>query len=297
MTTSTWRTTRLCLLLAMSTASSAFVLLPPRQAPLLVSHIPLRSSAPSDSASDDSYFSEYESTAADDNDKDTGLVEEIVNLLPTNFVVDKLSPQETASINEALYKLETLNPHDAMSPLLNGVWELRYIGGYAQEFALNSPTRQLALFLYSGGYSPGLFCYQLALGLPKAILDLQSSPLTITIGRSQPRVEAGIEFKVLGNTETVKVQARLEVESELRLRETYQSVTVLGREQPLPGWIQYARDLYVTYVDEDLLVVRDASGIPEVLVRPDKQFRNNWGNEPSSFVDLTPPGDGDDPEF
>jgi hypothetical protein len=38
----------------------------------------------------------------------------------------------------------------------------------------------------------------------------------------------------------------------------------------LPEFLQYSRDLFVTYVDEDLLVVRDGSGIPELLVRPYK---------------------------
>lgn len=36
----------------------------------------------------------------------------------------------------------------------------------------------------------------------------------------------------------------------------------------LPEILQYSRDLFVTYVDEDLLVVRDGSGVPELLVRP-----------------------------
>ena len=42
---------------------------------------------------------------------------------------------------------------------------------------------------------------------------------------------------------------------------------MLGSKVDLPQAAQYSRDLYVTYVDEDLLVVRDASGVPEVLVR------------------------------
>ncbi len=47
-----------------------------------------------------------------------------------------------------------------------------------------------------------------------------------------------------------------------------------------PQALQYARDLYVTYVDEDLLIIRDASGVPEVLVRKEKTFSKNWGTDP-----------------
>ena len=36
----------------------------------------------------------------------------------------------------------------------------------------------------------------------------------------------------------------------------------------IPEPLQYSRELYVTYVDDDLLVVRDGSGVPELLIRP-----------------------------
>jgi hypothetical protein len=72
--------------------------------------------------------------------------------------------QQRATINEAIYQLEALGSSSGgstttpvtSSPLLNGVWELKYVGGYTLDGALPSPTRQLALFLYSGGYSPGV---------------------------------------------------------------------------------------------------------------------------------------------
>jgi hypothetical protein len=88
------------------------------------------------------------------------------------------------------------------------------------------------------------------------------------ISREQPRIEASVPVKFLGGTENeVQVTARLDVDSSVRLTETYESATVLGNSIDLPQAVQYSRDLYVTYVDEDLLVVRDASGVPEVLVR------------------------------
>jgi hypothetical protein len=88
------------------------------------------------------------------------------------------------------------------------------------------------------------------------------------ISRVQPRIEAKIEIKLFGgSTDTVEVKARLEEDSGLRFTETYESASVLGQTVDLPDALQYSRDLYVSYVDEDILVVRDGAGIPEILVR------------------------------
>jgi hypothetical protein len=63
------------------------------------------------------------------------------------------------------------------------------------------------------------------------------------------------------------VRARIEEQSGLRFAEVYESASVLGQNVDLPEALQYARDLYVSFVDEDILVVRDGAGVPEILVR------------------------------
>jgi hypothetical protein len=241
------------------------------------------SDPPSDTSSDDTYS--YGDVTVDtdtepyESDAGETLVSNVMDLMPSSL--GEASTETRTAINEALYKLEALNPtkNPTTSPLLNGVWELRYVGGYAPDWALQSPTRQLALFLYSGGYSPGVFALGLAQKLPTALVDV--GDLEISISRQQPRVEASIDVKLFGGAESnIKVTARLDVESDIRLRETYESATVLDRNVELPQALQYARDLYVTYVDEDLLIIRDASGVPEVLVRKEKTFSKNWGTDP-----------------
>ena len=261
-----------------------------RQSPLF--------SEPSDTSSDpdDDYVINVE---GEDYDATPGevLISNVMDLMPSSSSLarDGVSSETRAAINEVLYKLEALNPtkdQPALSPLLNGVWELRYVGGYTPEWTLPSPTRQLALFLYSGGYSPGIFALELAQKLPAALVDV--GDLEISISRQpQPRVQAVVDVKLLGGAESsqIKVQARLEVMSDVRLRETYESATVLGQVVEIPTQLQYSRDLYVTYVDNDLLVVRDASGVPEVLVRKEKTFSQNWGTEPSALDDMVPPGE------
>ena len=122
--------------------------------------------------------------------------------------------------------------------------------------------------MYSGGYSsPRLFALTLlAKQLPTQLVDV--GELEISISRDQPRVEATVGVKVFGGVENeVVAKSRLVVESDVRLPETYESATVLGNSIDLPEQIQYSRDLYVVYLDDDLMVIRDASGAPEVLVR------------------------------
>jgi len=254
---------------------------------------------PSDSSSEDLYTEEDISPDAVTVDVSTepltpaeSMVSSVLDELPDGVTTTSVPSEQRARINESLLKLEALNPTEstARSPLLNGVWSLRYAAGYSEEWALPSPTRQLALFLYSGGYSPGLFALSLAQKLPSQIVDL--GDLEISIARDQPRIQAKIIVKFLGRADSeIVVNAHLTVDSDVRLTETYESASVLGQSVDIPGQIQYSRDLYVTYVDEDVLIVRDASGVPEVLVRKEKVFKQNWGTEPDEIEDLMAPGE------
>jgi len=227
-------------------------------------------SFPSDSSSEsvvDVQSNEYEPSESEN------IVSSILDSLPTNSgdavgPLAAISKESRSTINEALLALEGMNPTTEVSssPLLNGVWSLRYAGGYDEEWALPSPTRQLALFLYSGGYSPGLFALRLASSLPAG--SVETSDLEIAISREQPRIEASIDVSLFGgSSNSVVVEARLNVVSDVRMIETYEGATILGQSIDLPQAVQYSRDLYVTYLDEDILIVRDGSGVPELLVR------------------------------
>lgn len=171
-----------------------------------------------------------------------------------------------ATVTEAVLALEATNPTEdpATSPLLNGRWDVAF-SGYAPG-PLPSPTRPLALALYAGGFTPGQAGLALAGLLPDALAD--AGPLQLTIGRDQPRCEALTSVSLAGlGAQDVTVRTRLEAETGVRLRETYASCEAFGRTVDVPAALQYARKLYVTYVDDDLLVVRDESGAPDVLLR------------------------------
>jgi len=265
----------------------------------------LRSMSDDDSPSDtsgDPYYDDDEIVTVESEQfaptESEVLVTSVLDLIPTTVGLAP-SEEKRAEINEVLLKLEALNPtpQPAMSPLLNGVWELNYAGLYSSKGSLLSPTRQLALFLYSGGYSPGLFALQLAKQLPSGLVDIVGSP-DITISREAPRVEGQVTVKTLvGGESSVNVKSNLEVVSDIRLRETYESATGFGgRVVDLPGFMQYTRDVYVTYLDEDLLVIRDGSGVPELLIRKEKSFTRTWGDEPITIDDNLAPGEEDDAE-
>ena len=275
-------------LASLALVANAFVVVPQQQRSSPWSRLSM--SEPSDTSSDSDYITV--DTEPYEPSKEDVLVSNVMDLMPSTL--GDVSPETRSAINEAIYKLEAVNPtsEPTMSSLLNGVWELRYVGGYDGSWALPSPTRQIALFLYSGGYSPGIFALGLAQKLPSQLVDV--GDLEISISRDQPRVEAKVAVKAgMGSAEAaVSVKARLEVESDIRLRETYESAKVMDQTINLPTLLQYSRDIYVTYLDDDLLIVRDASGIPEILIRKQKRFSQNWGSEPSDLDDMTPPGEG-----
>lgn len=103
----------------------------------------------SDGTPSDSTAEVIEATAEPETPPSSSSASALIDTLTSG---DASSKSQRIIVNELLYKLERTNPTDeaAASPLLNGVWELVYNGGYSDGL-LASPTRQLALFLYAGG--------------------------------------------------------------------------------------------------------------------------------------------------
>ncbi|CBN75326.1 conserved unknown protein [Ectocarpus siliculosus] len=168
------------------------------------------------------------------------------------------SKQMRTEVNELMLKLEPMNPTDkpAASAILNGVWE----------------------FLYTGGLSPGTLAVQVLSRVAKtfsAVVDLKG--ITLTINRDQPRVEAAVKASVFGTEAQVKVRTRLEQKSDMRLQEVYEEAEVAGVTIPIPARIQPRRTLYITYLDDDIMIARDDTGAPDLLVRKQKyDVRISW---------------------
>merc|ERR1719327_1730482 len=203
-----------------------------------------------------------------------------------SVVGDAVSSDLRDEVSELLVKMEAKNPTEepATSALLNGVWDVAY-QGYAPG-PLPSPTRPLALALYAGGFTPGVAGLTAARMLPDALADVGS--LEIAITRDQPRVTASTSVSLAGlGAQDFEVQTSLEAETGIRLKETYASLKAFGREQDIPANLRYSRKLFVTYLDEDILVMRDESGVPDVLLR-------KGSPEGADLPDEGVPSDGSD---
>ena len=46
----------------------------------------------------------------------------------------------------------------------------------------------------------------------------------------------------------------------------------IGIKVPLPPPLQFKRTLFVTYLDNDILIARDNAGSPDLFVRKEKEF-------------------------
>lgn len=130
---------RIIIVAALAALANGFVAAPLRSNARFTSSLAM--SEPSDTSSDDPDILTVDNEPYTPTDEEA-LVNNVLDQLSTGLA-GELSSETRSAINEALLKLEALNPTEnpTMSPLLNGVWELKYAGGYASDWALPSPTR------------------------------------------------------------------------------------------------------------------------------------------------------------
>lgn len=215
-----------------------------------------------------------------DTDVSEGIKAALVELIDENNV------EYRSQINEMLYQLESRNPtqYPTTSPLLNGDWEFKYIAGIAPG-PVPSPTREIALFMYAGGYTPGKFIYDISNKLPSSLFEISGTK--ISISASQPRGQISANVKVFNNSFPVTLRTSIEAESDVRMKETYLDAEAVGRDITLPSQLRTERVIYITYLDEDLLISRDESGTPDVLYRVASSSSSSMPT--SSSEDSEPP--------
>ena len=78
-----------------------------------------------------------------------------------------------------------------------------------------------------------------------------------------------MQVRVLSLENTLKLSSRLEAESGVRLVETYDAAEseYMALRLPFQSPVQFKRSVLVSYLDEELLVVRDSIGRPDILMR------------------------------
>lgn len=190
----------------------------------------------------------------------------LLSLMLDGLSVDSGTRNE---MNEALLRLEKGNPTEqpTYSRLLNGVWELKFAGAPGPGL-LDSPTREIALALYATGYSAGSLLQGLS-KLPSPLASsLEGATVTITAQEvGQPRATTDVSLRLIGNVQHLSLRSNLIPMSDVRLREDLVEAEAFGQKTLVPGPLARTRQLFITFLDEELLVVRDESGVPDVLVR------------------------------
>merc|ERR1719198_1299845 len=99
------------------------------------------------------------------------------------------------------------------------------------------------------------------------LVDVQDTYLTI--GPDQPRATSEVSVRLLSFENTIKLASRLEAESAVRLMETHDAAEseYMSLRLPFQSPVQYKRSVLISYLDEEMLVVRDSLGRPDVLMR------------------------------
>ncbi|KAG6549215.1 hypothetical protein Mapa_009201 [Marchantia paleacea] len=184
-------------------------------------------------------------------------------------------------VNEKILALERMNPtpRPTTSPFLEGLWE----------------------FQYAGARSPGLVAAKILLKrFPSALASLTSLTITILDGEN---AKATGSLKFFNSVESsFTLTTKLAVEGPVKLKEEYveglfapPTVTegnvptqfkgfvdqIAAAVERLPSAVKdvinggvklpltntFSRELLISYLDEEVMIVRDKSGIPDVLVR------------------------------
>lgn len=182
-------------------------------------------------------------------------------ILMRSDLISGKSYMSKSEINENICLLEKSNPtnNPAYSPLINGVWELAI----------------------SGFGSPGLIGFQILKSIPL----ITTSDLTITISSMAPRVIASGNIKIGNIPLDYSISTDLVAISGTRMSEKYvggkiaNSLDIPFTSLPSSSLTDplVMREILITYIDDDLLIVRDSLGSPEVLIR--KNYANRGPSE------------------
>lgn len=197
--------------------------------------------------------------------------ESLMSLLDDSMLAQEVLKAEgkpaKGRVDEAILALERYNPSEepVYALELDGTWEVKYSGSIAPGL-LASPTRELALFLYGGGFSLGNALSSFVNGAFGQNLGLKISGKTVRIQGGRD-VDATAEIEVAGQEQKLSYTAELMPLSARRMSEEVVSLELpepLGK-QDVP--LELRRTILVTYLDDEVMIVRDESGSPEVLVR------------------------------
>ena len=105
-------------------------------------------------------------------------------------------------------------------------------GRYGMGF-FDSPTREIALALYTGGFRAGLLANFVS-KLPGPLATVvELNDVELSIKREQPRVEASASVVVAGSEQKLSLRGELKATSAVRLEETLVKANFFGQSTDL----------------------------------------------------------------
>jgi len=198
--------------------------------------------------------------------------EQLINLVEDTGLLEEVMTPEgkplRGRVDEAIGRVERFSPtrEPVYSELLDGEWRVKFSGSYAPGL-FQSPTRELALFLYAGGFSPGNALNSFSSGFWGKFLGVKAENYRVNIRGGGSDVESFAEITTFGEKKEVSYRAELMPLSANRMSEEILSLDLpspIGKQEPP---LSLRRQLLVSYLDEDMMIVRDESGVADVLVR------------------------------
>lgn len=163
--------------------------------------------------------------------------------------------EDRSEVNSLILQLEKKNPK-----MTGAVTSAEFIGSW--------------YVLFSGSLTdPGLLLYQVAKALPFSQINF--GDLEITISGSM-KATSKCSAMIAGKSVDIEVETALDAYGEdgMRFKETYVSGTVgdLNIPFPAPLFSSFSRDLIITYLDNDVMIVRDQFGCPDILQKRENQI-------------------------
>ncbi|GFP91928.1 probable plastid-lipid-associated protein 9 chloroplastic [Phtheirospermum japonicum] len=185
----------------------------------------------------------------------------------TNLVAGNITDQQKLHVNELIVKVERLNPSDRpaeyMSELLRNTWTTKWFGGRcAANFLLESFPHSICKLLRLDVVIYGTHeSVSAIMGFPNRINGkLALSTNFSAVGASIAKEEfVDCEFKFVSSID----QLTQDVAYVKQIPEPFRDAIVLGVKVPMVE--TFARSFVITFLDNDMMIRRDSSGVAEVL--------------------------------
>ncbi|KAI3867995.1 hypothetical protein MKX03_035211 [Papaver bracteatum] len=197
-----------------------------------------------------------------------------------SLVTGKISDLQRIDVNERITGLERLNPtpRPTTSPFLEGLWNLEWLGAgtsglFAAKFLFERFPSSLAKLiqmnvLIKDGYAKTTANLKLLNSVENKFVLLTKMSVEGPLRMKEEYVEGVLEMPTVSEEaipDQIKGSLGQAITTLQQLSVPIKDVLTNGLKVPLSGTFQ--RLIMISYLDEEILIIRDAMGVPDVLTR------------------------------